>query len=105
MRLDDRDPRMQLRAAGRRLLDEDRVTGQPLGQRGEDVPGAQRLALGRRRGRGRRDARGVTAPASAAQIAAGSPSTASAAGPRCASAGSWVTTTNRVPGSTSGPSS
>ena len=40
---------MQLRAARGRLLDEDRVARQPLGQRGEHVAGAQRLA-----GRGRR---------------------------------------------------
>ena len=104
---------MQLGAARRRLLEQDRVAREPVGQRGEDVAGAQRLAVGRAAagGSGRTRAgplgegRASTAAASAAKIAAGSPSTVSSAGLRCASAGSWVTIAIRVPGSTSGPSS
>ena len=42
---------MQLRAARRGLLDEDRVARQALGERGEHVAGAQRLAVGGRRRR------------------------------------------------------
>ena len=42
---------MQLGAARRRLLEQDRVARQALGERGEHVAGAQRLAGGGRRGR------------------------------------------------------
>ena len=47
--------RVQLGAAGGRLLDEDRVARQALGEGGEHVAGAERLAVGGR-GRGRRAA-------------------------------------------------
>ena len=47
------DARVQLGPARRRLLEQDRVVRQPLGQRGEHVAGAQRLARARRRRRGR----------------------------------------------------
>ena len=52
-RLGRRDARVQLRAARRRLLEQDRVVRQALGQRGEHVAGAHRLAGLRRRRRGR----------------------------------------------------
>ena len=50
---------MQLWPAGRGLLDHDGVARQALGERGEDVPGSERLARRRRRRRrGRHERRG-----------------------------------------------
>ena len=107
------DPRVQLGAARRRLLEQDRVAREPLGERGEDVAGAaaaRRVAAAAAAAGGvrcgvRRPGRASTASASAAQIAAGAPSTASSTGLRCASSGSCVTSASRVLGSTSGPGS
>ena len=43
-RLPRRQAHEQLRTVGRRLLEDDRVVREPIGDRGEDVPGAERLA-------------------------------------------------------------
>ena len=43
-RLPRRQAHEQLRTVGRRLLEDDRVVREPIGDRGEDVPGAERRA-------------------------------------------------------------
>ena len=86
----------QLRTVRGRLLEHDCVSRQPVGQLGEDVPGAQRAA--RRAapepacGAGGSASRCGRRSASAAHTDAGGASTASCARLRCASAGSSVTT-------------
>ena len=100
-----------LRPVDRRLLEDDRVPRQPLGERSEHVARGERLArAGRRRRRRRRERRGRrrrraagTRAASSRHTAAGGASTASSAGLRCASSGSSPTTAIRVPGSVRRP--
>ena len=93
-------PVVQLGPVDGRLLDDDRIARQPLGERREHVTGAQRLARRRRLGRrrrpkrlGRRDvARRHARIASSRQTAAGGASTASSAGLRCTSSALSLTT-------------
>ena len=98
------DARVQLGAAGGRLLQQRGVARQAVGERLEDVRGraAARRARAAAAARGARAARcrsrARRRPRRALRRrAAGSPSTARSAGLRCASSGSCVTTAIRVP--------
>ena len=96
---------VELGLAGGRLLDDDRVAGQPLGQCRQHVSGGERLAGGRRwrRRRGRCSGAGgsvsrwVSCSTRAVQAAGTGATTASSQGLRWASARSSVRTATRVP--------